>query len=1218
MKKQKLILLLIPLLMMSYFVNLPRTHATDTSSLIYYLTNMVANTSFNSTIETRYYGHIMGNNTFADLQQAFDSLPCTNQAEAVVVLRWAAILEKYGITNATLMRYALGNETMLANGLPYYQTWGGSQVFHTGHRYLIKAFGYAEQLNDNLTKWNKTVAFDNFRYAINHTTFFEALMITGDNSIVFDNHRYYDEFAETIGTYLEFYKLGITAALDEAVQTWNSVNTQRWDDTYDYFHYNTAGSSASNTEWECAGGVFLEIISQLYYFKRDIGNSSRLITDIINRFIASDWSAPQLTYSGMKYYTVLHKNTGNEERRLQSTVYAWAAILGLYSEYNETIKTTLREMMEGSAGYDPAWKLLFNDIHGLYSDFRFRTSSEGSYDMRGSSMGTDLAFMLGIVPETTTLAIPLEEYCYEYTFNMFDGDLFSINLNTRHVRLSIVQNGTVTFLFNSSVPKTFAQGGVWDLTFSSDWNSIVDTTFVGYLPSNRHYIFQSWSTATIIVPDNYSTIQEAVNVASPGDIVYIRAGTYYEHVVVDQSILLVGEDKSTTKIDGNGIGTVVNVTADNVSVSGFTIQNGEKGLDLNSDGNTITSNMLTSSGAYETDLKTGLEIFPDPPPSPVWLYLYDLMGGNYSEILQITAETPVLKVKVSGHEDVAQLTLGVFYDENFDGIPQLHEFIGVASRDKETSVALFDLPKGQYIIKVQGYDVLGYPGHFDREITRYTGYGLGAHLSSNNTISDNLITGDYTGIYLQSGSNNTVTKNNVTKTFGGITVGDIVNSRFDGNRIFSNDTSGEYTAGISLRASRNVNVTRNVLDLNVFGVDLWNSSQINVEENDLSPHVAWSIGLHASSDNGIVNNSASGSGLDGVRLVFSYGNRVTGNNISNGEHSGILLWYDSDNNTIADNSIRFSGSQGWGHGHGVEVLLSYGNVFRGNSISECNNQGIVAIETSGNNFTGNVIFSNRRGIQIRFSAGNRVYHNNVFNNAEEQGLDETGENFWDDAYPSGGNYWGDNTGPDQFRGASQNEVGSDGIFDTLYNVGANQDRYPLTKPYAGPIDIGVSISVSRNIVPHGYNVTITISVKVINYGQQATTFNLILQIPSATYNSTLTLANRSSTTLTFTWNTTDFPKGNYTVAANITQVTGETDTTDNTQTESVIITIAGDVTSVTGEPDSKVDMRDIGVICGNFGTKSSSADWNPNFDINSDGTVNMRDIGIACNNFGKS
>lgn len=77
---------------------------------------------------------------------------------------------------------------------------------------------------------------------------------------------------------------------------------------------------------------------------------------------------------------------------------------------------------------------------------------------------------------------------------------------------------------------------------------------------------------TRVVPDQYPTIQSAINNANDGDTVFVRSGTYYEHVVVNKTIALVGENIGTTIIDGNYVGVVVNATHDAIGISGFTIQ----------------------------------------------------------------------------------------------------------------------------------------------------------------------------------------------------------------------------------------------------------------------------------------------------------------------------------------------------------------------------------------------------------------------------------------------------------------------------------------------------------------------------------------------------------------------------------------------------------------------------------------------------------------------
>jgi len=61
------------------------------------------------------------------------------------------------------------------------------------------------------------------------------------------------------------------------------------------------------------------------------------------------------------------------------------------------------------------------------------------------------------------------------------------------------------------------------------------------------------------------------------------------------------------------------------------------------------------------------------------------------------------------------------------------------------------------------------------------------------------------------------------------------------------------------------------------------------------------------------------------------------------------------------------------------------------------------------------------------------------------------------------------------------------------------------------------------------------------------------------------LPNGVSTTLTFIWNTTDVPYGNYTISAVADTLPDETDTTDNTYTDGwVLVTIPGDIC---GDPD---------------------------------------------------
>lgn len=78
----------------------------------------------------------------------------------------------------------------------------------------------------------------------------------------------------------------------------------------------------------------------------------------------------------------------------------------------------------------------------------------------------------------------------------------------------------------------------------------------------------------IRVPQDYSTIQEAIDVAQPFDTILVSSGVYYENIVIqNKSIRLVGENKDTTFIIGPANGTVEVKATNNLLIKSFTVIN---------------------------------------------------------------------------------------------------------------------------------------------------------------------------------------------------------------------------------------------------------------------------------------------------------------------------------------------------------------------------------------------------------------------------------------------------------------------------------------------------------------------------------------------------------------------------------------------------------------------------------------------------------------------
>jgi parallel beta-helix repeat protein len=80
-------------------------------------------------------------------------------------------------------------------------------------------------------------------------------------------------------------------------------------------------------------------------------------------------------------------------------------------------------------------------------------------------------------------------------------------------------------------------------------------------------------TRTIVVPDQYPTIQQAINSANGGDTVYVKNGVYDETLTISKTLNLIGENTQSTIINGGNIGNVVQVNGNYIAISGVTIEN---------------------------------------------------------------------------------------------------------------------------------------------------------------------------------------------------------------------------------------------------------------------------------------------------------------------------------------------------------------------------------------------------------------------------------------------------------------------------------------------------------------------------------------------------------------------------------------------------------------------------------------------------------------------
>ena len=170
-------------------------------------------------------------------------------------------------------------------------------------------------------------------------------------------------------------------------------------------------------------------------------------------------------------------------------------------------------------------------------------------------------------------------------YNSLGAPSGTASANTSSVHTTILQNKTATY--NATSPKNLSV--LYVSVSGSDTN-----------PGN------------ISAPLN--TINHAVKLAKPGDVIFVEPGTYNEQINITSPVVLEGENPNTTIINASGQTNGINVIgpgANGTIINGLTVKNADNhGIYVQDVSNVwIMNNLVEHNGVNAT-------VCPTPPAKP--------------------------------------------------------------------------------------------------------------------------------------------------------------------------------------------------------------------------------------------------------------------------------------------------------------------------------------------------------------------------------------------------------------------------------------------------------------------------------------------------------------------------------------------------------------------------------------------------------------------------